>query len=60
MHPLTAVMVSQALADEHRRAADRRRRSLEHRRRTAATPAPRRPIALPFRLFRPNATGSRA
>jgi hypothetical protein len=31
MHPLTAVMVSQALADEHRRAADRRRRSWPYR-----------------------------
>lgn len=54
MHAITALFVSQALADEHRRAAERRRRHARQAR--AMTSAPRRPIAWPFRLLRPSVT----
>jgi hypothetical protein len=58
MHPATALFVSQALADEHRRAAERRRR--DARQRQASGKAPRRPLVWPFRLLRPRPAGSGA
>lgn len=58
MHPVTALFVSQALADEHRRAADRRRR-VKRQRRTSGK-APRQQLAWPFRLLWPRAAGTGA
>jgi hypothetical protein len=58
MNAITALMVSQALADEHRRTAERRRRQAQQARATKAEP--RRPIAWPFRLLRPSITRSGA
>jgi hypothetical protein len=58
MHPVTALYVSQALADEHRRSAERRRRDERQRRTTGK--APRRQMAWPFRLLRPRAAGTGA
>jgi hypothetical protein len=58
MNAITALMVSQALADEHRRTAERRRRQPQHARATKAEP--RRPMAWPFRLLRPSITRSGA
>jgi len=52
MHPITALMVSQALADEHRRTAERRRRHAQQAR--ASEAEPRRTMAWPFRLLRPS------
>jgi len=59
MQPITALMVSRALADEHRRTAERRRRD-ERQRREPSTTAARRPLAWPFHLLRPRPSGSRA
>lgn len=58
MNPVTALMVSQAMAEEHRRSAERRRR--DERQRRAAGKAPRRQLAWPFRLLRPRAAGTGA
>jgi hypothetical protein len=58
MHPATALMVSRALADEHRRAAERRRRNERMGRATGK--APRRLLAWPFRLLRPRPAGNGA
>jgi hypothetical protein len=58
MNPVTALFVSQALADEHRRAAERRRRN--ERQRTASGKAPRRRLAWPFRMLRPRTAGTAA
>ncbi|MDQ2674567.1 MAG: hypothetical protein M3Y40_07915 [Chloroflexota bacterium] len=58
MHPVTAMFVSQALADEHRRSAERRRR--DERQRRISGKAPRRQMAWPFRLLRPRAAGTGA
>jgi hypothetical protein len=52
MHAITALMVSQALADEHRRTADRRRRQAQQAR--ASKAQPRRTIVWPFRILRPS------
>ena len=57
MHPATALMVSRALADEHRRAAERRRNGRMGR---ATGKAPRRLLAWPFRLLRPRPAGNGA
>ena len=54
MQPITALFVSQALADEHRRTAERRRRQAQQAR--AMKAEPRRPMAWPFRLLRPSIT----
>jgi hypothetical protein len=54
MHPITALFVSQALADEHRRKAERRRRHAQQARATKSER--RRPIAWPFRVLRPSIT----
>lgn len=54
MQPITALFVSQALADEHRRTAERRRRHAQQAR--AMKSEPRRQIAWPFRLLRPSIT----
>jgi hypothetical protein len=51
MHAITALMVSQALADEHRRTAERRRQAQQAR---ASKAQPRRTIAWPFRILRPS------
>jgi hypothetical protein len=51
MHAITALMVSQALADEHRRTAERRRQAQQAR---APKAQPRRAIAWPFRILRPS------
>ena len=58
MQPATALFVSRAMADEHRRAAERRRR--DARQRAASGKAPNRPLSWPFRLLRPRpaATGA--
>jgi hypothetical protein len=58
MNAITALMVSQALAEEHRRTAERRRRQAQHAR--APKAEPRRPMAWPFRLLRPSITRSGA
>lgn len=58
MHPATALMVSRALADEHRRAAERRRRN-ERRGRATGKPSGR-PLAWPIRLLRPRPAGNGA
>jgi hypothetical protein len=57
MHPATALMVSRALADEHRRTAERHRRDASQRR---STEQARRPVAWPFRLLRPRPAGTGA
>jgi hypothetical protein len=57
MHPAAALLVSRALADEHRRTAERRRRDASQRR--TSEPA-RRPVAWPFRLLRPRPAGTGA
>ena len=54
MQPITALFVSQALADEHRRTAERRRRQAQQA--PAMKSEPRRPRAWPFRLLRPSIT----
>jgi len=59
MQPITALMVSRALADEHRRTAERRRRD-KRQHREPNTAAPRSPLAWPFRLPRSRPSGSGA
>ena len=58
MHPVTALFVSQALADEHRRSAERRRR--DDRQRRTSGKAPRQKLAWPFRQLRPRTAGTGA
>jgi hypothetical protein len=58
MHPVTALFVSQALADEHRRSTERRRRDKRQRRTSAK--GPRQQLAWPLRLLWPRAAGTGA
>jgi hypothetical protein len=57
MHPATALMVSRALADEHRRRTERRRRDARQRR---VTDVADRSKPWPFRLQRPRPASSGA
>jgi hypothetical protein len=57
MHPATALLVSRALADEHRRRAERGRRDAHQRRVTDVADRPKR---WPFRLQRPRPASSGA